>query len=178
MSGFPMPMADQDIDNYSLTNNTFFQAASSRGYSAYNVPAVGSRSRNIPVSEAEAKAAMQSILDIFDLDEELPGQPRENEQDDDDTELPIDLEDQNRRTERLRSVYPALDQLWWTGSDYMTGAAEKLADGCRDRKSSPIMFWRIKLVIPNSLPAQPVGPLICNVKMLCSCIWADTSSFL
>jgi hypothetical protein len=136
MSGFQIPMADEEMDGYAFTNDLLFQGASSQSHSAYNVSAVSSRIQKVPLSEEEAKATMQSILDIFELDEELSDGPGGNEQDEYDSEPTIDPEDQSRRTERLRSICPALDQLWWTSSDYMTRAAEKLADGCRDRKSA------------------------------------------
>jgi len=81
------------------------------------------------------KADMQSILDIFHLDEEIRDH-NSGSDDEEDEPKHVDYEDRNRRIERLRSIYPALDRLWWSGSDYMTGAAEKLADGSRDRKST------------------------------------------
>ena len=136
MSGFQIPVADEEMDGYSFTDDILLHGALDQGHSVYNVPAVGSRFQMVPLSEGEAKATMQSILDIFELGEELPDGPGGNEHDEDDSEPAIDLEDQSRRTERLRSICPALDQLWWTNSDYMVGAAEKLADGCRDRKSA------------------------------------------
>lgn len=136
MSGFQIPMVDEEMDGYSSPNDILLQGASSQGHSVYNIPAVGSRFQNAPLSEGEAKAAMQSILDIFELDEELPDRARGSEQDEDDSEPVPDPEDQSRRIDRLRKICPALDQLWWTNSDYMTVAAEKLADGCRDCKSA------------------------------------------
>jgi len=136
MSGFQVPIADEEMDGYAVSNNFLLQGASSQGHPPYNNPSVGSRFQKVPLSGEEAKAAMQSILDIFELDEGLPDGSGGNEQDEDDLEPTIDPEDQSRRTERLRSIRPALDQLWWTDSEYMTGAAEKLADGCRDRKSA------------------------------------------
>src|SRR6266516_1673235 len=103
MSGFQIPMANEEMDDYAFTNDLLLQRASNQGHSAYNVPAVGSRFQKVPLSEEEAKATMQSILDIFELDEELPDGPGGNEQDEDDSEPTIDPEDQSRRTERLRS---------------------------------------------------------------------------
>jgi hypothetical protein len=91
------------------------------------------------VTKEEQMADMQSILEIFHLDEELLDQSGENELDEDDGEEEVDLDDQRQRTERLRGIYPGLDRLWWTGSEYIVGAAEKLADGSRDCKSAWIL---------------------------------------
>ncbi len=62
--------------------------------------------------------------------------------DDDDEEEEVDLEDQTRRTERLRAVLPTLAHLWYSGSEQMDVATEKLADRSRDRKLSHILrIW-------------------------------------
>ena len=46
----------------------------------------------------------------------------------------VDLEDRHRRTERLKGGLSMLARLWWSDSEHMGLAAEKLADGSRDRE--------------------------------------------
>jgi len=78
----------------------------------------------------EPDATMEAVLSLFSLDENNP-----HASDDDDEENgELDLVDQQLRTQRLRSITLSLDQLWWSGPRYMAAAAEKLADGSRDRK--------------------------------------------
>jgi hypothetical protein len=90
-------------------------------------------SLNISLS-AETKTRMtRSILDIFDLEEEPLNEDVEMVEDDEEEPV-VDLEDQRRRTDRLRGVLPALAQLWWSDSDETDLVAEKLGDGSRDRK--------------------------------------------
>lgn len=91
---------------------------------------------SVPVASiADQKAWMQTIIDMFELSEES-----EPEEVDDEAEsAPVDMEAQNARTERLKTILPALDRLWWASSDFMADAAEKLADGSRDRTSSCLL---------------------------------------
>ena len=84
-----------------------------------------------PTAE-EHSGMMKSVAEIFELEEEVSGQ--EEEMDDDDEESVVDLEDQMRRTQRLKSVLRMLAQLWWSGSDDMDLVAEMLADGSRNRE--------------------------------------------
>jgi len=85
-----------------------------------------------PTAE-EHSGMMKSVAEIFELEEEVSGQ-EEEEMDDDDEESVVDLEDQMRRTQRLKSVLRMLAQLWWSGSDDMDLVAEMLADGSRTRE--------------------------------------------
>jgi len=80
-------------------------------------------------------SVMRSIVEIFELEEEP--QSEDVEMGDDENEPGVDLEDQRRRTERLRTVVPALTQLWWSGSEEIDLVAEKLGDGSRDRTLRP-----------------------------------------
>jgi hypothetical protein len=131
------PMADEYMEDFNLTNEMLspgFSTIITQGRTAFDTQhSIPSLSTGIP--QEEQKADMQSILDLFHLDEELPDESGGNELDEDDGPPEVDLEDQRQRTERLKGIYPALDRLWWAGSEYMVGAAEKLADGSRDRKS-------------------------------------------
>jgi hypothetical protein len=130
------PMGDEYMEDFGLTNEMLSPGIStitSHGGTSFGEPA-SIATLNTTVPKEEQKADMQSILDIFQLDDELPDQSDENELDEDDGPEEVDLEDQRQRTERLRGIYPALNRLWWTGSEYMVGAAEKLADGSRDSK--------------------------------------------
>lgn len=78
----------------------------------------------------EPDATMEAVLRLFSLDENNPHAGDE----DDEENGELDLVDQQLRTQRLRSITLSLDQLWWSGPRYMAAAAEKLADGSRDRK--------------------------------------------
>jgi hypothetical protein len=135
------PMGDEYMEDFGTTNEMlspgFSTIISHDGTSFGDPTSIAALSGTVPTEEQMAD--MQSILDIFHLDEELPDRSGENELEDDDGSEEVDLEDQRQRTERLRGIYPALDRLWWTGSEYLVGAAEKLADGSRDRKSAWIL---------------------------------------
>jgi hypothetical protein len=93
---------------------------------------------NFNFSVEEQSSMMRTIEEIFLLEEELP---KEDQQmgDDDEEEPEIDLEDQQRRTTKLKGVLSTLAQLWWSDSEQMDVAAEKLADGSRDRKSKRVL---------------------------------------
>jgi hypothetical protein len=129
------PMADEYMGDFSLTNEMLSPGFSTAFDTQNPIPTL---STGVP--KEEQKADMQSILDIFQLDEELPDESGGNELVEDDGTPEVDLQDQRQRTERLRGIYPALDRLWWTGSEYMVGAAEKLADGSRDCKLIMILI--------------------------------------
>lgn len=137
------PMGDEYMEDFSLTNEMlspgFSNIISHGGTSFGNANSIATSNTIVP--KEEQKTDMQSILDIFQLDEELPDESDSNDLDEDEDEevLEVDLEDQRQRTGLLRGIYPALDRLWWTESEYIVGAAEKLADGSRDRKSSWIV---------------------------------------
>jgi hypothetical protein len=142
------PMGDAYMEDFSFTNEMLspgFSTITSRGGTSFSDPtSIATLGTTVP--DEEQKADMQSILDIFQLDEEPPDQSDENELDEDDIVQELDLEDQRQRTERLRGVYAALDRLWWMGSEYMVGAAEKLADGSRDRKLTWILTSHRSLI--------------------------------
>jgi len=139
-------MGDDYMEDFGLTNEMLspgFSTIISHGGTSFGDPtSIAALSRTVP--KEEQIADMQSILDVFHLDEELADQSGENELEDDDGSEEVDLEDQRQRTERLRGIYPALDRLWWTGSEYLVGATEKIADGSRDRKSA----WILPLIVP------------------------------
>jgi hypothetical protein len=85
-----------------------------------------------PLSPESLIKMSRSIMDIFEPEESTNDDMEMVE--DDEEELAVDLEDQRRRTDRLRGVLPALAQLWWSDSDQITLVAEKLGDGSRDRE--------------------------------------------
>jgi hypothetical protein len=95
---------------------------------------LSANSSNVHLSAEEQSVMMKSIQEIFELEEEQANE--DLEMDDDDEEEEVDLEDQQRRTEKLKGVLTTLAQLLWSGSEHMDVAAEKLADGSRDRKST------------------------------------------
>jgi hypothetical protein len=92
---------------------------------------------SLSLSIEEQNSMVTSIQNIFKLEEEDPKEEEEMaEGEDDENEVPVvDLEDQARRTERLKGVLSILAQLWWADSQQMELAAEKLADASRDCKS-------------------------------------------
>jgi hypothetical protein len=143
------PMADEYMEDFSLTNEMLspgFSTITTQGGTSFDARNL-TPTLSTGVPNEEQKAAMQSILDIFQLDEELPDEPDGSELDENDEPPEVDFEDQRQRTERLRGIYPALDRLWWTGSEYMVGAAEKLADGSRDRKLILIFTTSMQFIL-------------------------------
>ena len=92
---------------------------------------------NLNLTNEEQIKMLKSIEDVFEPGEDAPNDDVDIGDDDeeDSAESAVDLEDQNRRTERLKGILSTLAQLWWVGSEQMDLVAEKLADGSRDRKS-------------------------------------------
>ncbi len=78
------------------------------------------------------------IVDLFKIDEES-GSSIQNQdvemEDEDEGESLIDAEDQQKKTEGLKSALPSLAGLWWADSVQLDVVAEKMADASRDRKS-------------------------------------------
>jgi hypothetical protein len=95
---------------------------------------LGTNTLAVPLSAAEQTKSMESIQEVFELEEDSPKEDEEMGEGDDE-EPEVDLEDQQRRTDRLKGVLETLGQLWWSNSEHMDVAAEKLADGSRDRTS-------------------------------------------
>ncbi|KAK6614087.1 GTP binding protein [Botrytis cinerea] len=89
------------------------------------------------LTEEEQKDMSSSIADIFKLEEQSVS--AEDVDMDDDAEEVVDVEDRERRTERLKGALGKLVHLWWQDSIAINEAAEKLADGSRDPK------WRVPL---------------------------------
>lgn len=108
---------------------------------AFNVN-LGTGSLNL--SAEEQSTMMKSIQEIFDLEEE-DEEMTDGDGDEEEEEPVVDLEDQMRRTERLKGVLSTLAQLWWSDSEHMDLVAEKLADGSRDRE------WLCSILISNLL---------------------------
>lgn len=84
------------------------------------------------LTEEEQKDMSSSIADIFKLEEQSVS--AEDVDMDDDAEEVVDVEDRERRTERLKGALGKLVHLWWQDSIAINEAAEKLADGSRDRE--------------------------------------------
>lgn len=85
------------------------------------------------LTEEEQKDMSRSIADIFMLEEQDRKGGEEVDMDDDVEEV-VDVEDRDKRTERLKGALGLLAHLWWQDSMSINEAAEKLADGSRDRK--------------------------------------------
>lgn len=83
------------------------------------------------LTEEEQRNMSTSISDIFKLEE-----ASQAEEPDVDDEV-VDVEDRERRTERLKGALETLAHLWWQDSIFINEAAEKLADGSRDRELPP-----------------------------------------
>lgn len=95
-----------------------------------------------PLDPEEQARMMQSIVDIFQLDEDPT---TENEMWEEET--PENLEERSQRTESLRMALPILQKLWWYGSDEpMPTVTEKLADGSRCSKSLEVQHARLNLL--------------------------------
>lgn len=106
-----------------------------------NVP--GQEGMSISLSVEEQSIIMKSIQEIFELEESQDEEMGEGDEDEDPV---VDLEDQERRTERLRGALSTLAQLWWSDSELMDLVAEKLADGSRDREF--FLFWSGSRILP------------------------------
>lgn len=104
--------------------------------STSNATNAGPGPGSLILSAEEQSHMMKSIQEIFGLEEEAPKEDDEmaDDEDDDEVEEEVDLEDRARRTKRLKGVLSTLAQLWWSDSEQMDLAAEKLADGSRDRE--------------------------------------------
>lgn len=105
-------------------------------------------------SPQEQRSMMDSIIQIFHLEEEDDEEMRD-EGEDEDGEIEVDVEDQMRRTEKLRGVIDILGKLWWARSEHFETVAEKLADGSRDRE----LFFTFSLLFLR-------GWIICK-RVLC-----------
>jgi hypothetical protein len=101
---------------------------------------------SIPLSPESQTRMTRSIVDIFEL-EESPNNDVEMGEDGEEGPV-VDVEDQRRRTDRLRGVLPTLGQLWWSDSDQIDLVAEKLGDGSRDRKLCPFQEYCSPLFNP------------------------------
>jgi len=99
----------------------------------------GNGAMRLQLSAEEQNTMMKSIQDIFELEEEQPKEDVEMGESGEEEEA-VDLEDQSRRTERLKGVLSTLAQLWWSDSEHMDLVAEKLGDGSRDRKLDALSF--------------------------------------
>lgn len=91
---------------------------------------------NLNLSEGEMLGMLKQIQDIFDSEPDDENEDQVMADDDEDVEEEVDLEDQQRRTEKLKMGLSLLAQLWWSGADQIDLAAEKLADGSRESKSN------------------------------------------
>ena len=91
---------------------------------------------NLNLSEDALLAMLKQIQDIFDSEpeDENEDQVMAEDEDEEDVEEEVDLEDQQRRTEKLKMALSPLAQLWWSGSEKIDLAAEKLADASRESK--------------------------------------------
>ena len=76
---------------------------------------------------------MESIEAVFQYEEKSTNDDQEM-LDAEEEEPEVDLEDQQRRTEKLRGVLPTIAQLWWCRSEQMAPVTEKLADASRNRE--------------------------------------------
>ncbi|KAJ8069954.1 hypothetical protein OCU04_000360 [Sclerotinia nivalis] len=89
------------------------------------------------LNEEEQRNMSASIADILKLEGQA-GRVEDVDMDDDAEEV-VDVEDRERRTERLKGALGILAHLWWQDSISINEAAEKLADCSRDPK------WRVPL---------------------------------
>jgi hypothetical protein len=124
--------------------------------------------------DEEQARMMRTVEEVFHLDESLldPNSMANSVDFDPDDVSQIELEDQVRRTARLRKILAVLQQLLASGSNCMALATEKLADGCRDCKSEAfllfmfILFYCFKYLpivleyCPLFTPQPSVIPLI------------------
>lgn len=98
-----------------------------------------SDSLSLHLSAEKQTELMENIEAIFQPEEEEALHGDQEMPDADDEEPEVDLEDQQKRTEKLKSILPTIAQLWWCRSEHMELATEKLADGSRNPK------WRVPM---------------------------------
>lgn len=96
---------------------------------SYQFRSTSSATDHVHLSAEEQSEMTRSVEEIFELEEEADGDEVMN----DEEEEVIDLEDQERRTQKLMGVMPVLGRLWWGDDEGLDRAAQKLADGGRDR---------------------------------------------
>lgn len=84
--------------------------------------------------DVQVKKEMDAVRQLF-IDDQNSVVKKEEEAGEEIGE--VDQADQQRRTEKLKSITLSLDRLWWAGQDQLAKAAEMLADGSRDSR------WRI-----------------------------------
>lgn len=111
----------------------------------------GSLSLSLPADKQVEM--MDSFEAIFQLDEEASTEDQEM-LDDDEEEPQVDLEDQQKRIDKLKAILPIIAQLWWCQSDYMVQATQKLADGSRNRKSKLFLIYTFGVSISFPRSAQ------------------------
>jgi hypothetical protein len=106
-----------------------------------NLSASSTDLRKFPLSIDDQKAMASKVEAIFELEEmdepSVDLDMDDGETEDKDTEQIVDLQDQQRRTEKLKSILPTLGQLWWAASEEIDVVTERLADGSRDRELNP-----------------------------------------
>ena len=98
-----------------------------------------SDSLSLHLSAEKQTELMESIEAIFQPEEEEALHGDQEMPDADDEEPEVDLEDQQKRTEKLKSILPTIAQLWWCRSEHMELATEKLADGSRNRECTSLL---------------------------------------
>ncbi len=123
--------SSNNIINYSFANN--LQTAIAQEFGAFSPSPFAqdpsaSNVVGISLTKEEQESTMQTVLDVFELDERDPADG------DEELDPEEEAEDQRLRTEKLKAIGSALDALWWSNNDQMAAAAEKLANGSRDRK--------------------------------------------
>jgi hypothetical protein len=100
-------------------------------------PFSNSRPLNLNLSEEEKLAMSKQIRDIFDSEPADEDQVMGEDDDEDEEEYDgVHLEDQQRRTEKLKTVLSPIAQLWYSGSEHIDLVTERLADGSRESKSN------------------------------------------
>jgi hypothetical protein len=95
----------------------------------------------LQISNEEQQAMFSTLEAIFQRAEEVEGGVGVSELRAVSTDVDEEYRTSGRRNvEALRDVRRILDQMWWSDSEFMTKAAEVLADGSRDRTSSCSIF--------------------------------------
>ena len=85
--------------------------------------------------DVQVKKEMDDVRNLFIENENENSVKKQEEAEEEIGE--VDSADQQRRTEKLKSITLSLDRLWWAGQEQLAKAAEMLADGSRDAR------WRI-----------------------------------
>ena len=143
----PSPSSRQTRDEQPVSPNPL-DLLNPNPSSTGDVSSAGLGPESLVLSAEEQSLTMRSIQEVFELEEEVANGDQEmDDEDGEEVEAVVDLEDRARRAERLKGVLSTLAQLWWSDSEQLDLAAEKLADGSRDRELRAFLLLGLSILL-------------------------------